>query len=181
MLSLLLTESDANKSQVAENPDQAPNIYQRYVNAAQKQYLQGKNKTQAAVQDKKVNIAMTKHDSIFPNIHLPGGISSKVGVLHVYSSSTSFKPFDDWDTCLFLPTMKSNANSEIEQATEYKNLAMEGNDWRSPIFKLGSASTSSNIPEATKGGCSTSHSCRPFNDWGPSHRESLTDWNMKYC
>ena len=58
--------------------------------------------------DKKVNMAMTKNDSIFPNIHLPGGISSK--------------------------------------ATEYKELALKGDGWESPIFKLGSASTSSNIP-----------------------------------
>jgi hypothetical protein len=81
-----------------ENPDQASNIYQRYVNAAQKQFMQGKKKTESAVQDKKVNVAMTQHDSIFPNIHLPGGISSK--------------------------------------ATEYKNMAMEGNEWRSPVFKV---------------------------------------------
>ena len=84
--------------QVIENPDQAANIYQRYVNAAQKQFMQGKQKTQAAVQDKKVNVAMTQHDSIFPDIKLPGGISSK--------------------------------------ATEFKNMAREGNEWRSPIFKV---------------------------------------------
>ena len=73
--------------------------------------MQGKNKAQAVASDKKVNMAMTKHDSIFPNIHLQGGISSK--------------------------------------ATEYKNQALEGDSWRSPIFKLGSASTSSDIPETT--------------------------------
>jgi hypothetical protein len=72
--------------------------------------MQGKNKAQAAVEDKKVNMAMTKHDSIFPNIHLQGGISSK--------------------------------------ATEYKNMAMEGNEWRSPVFSLGSAPASSTIPDA---------------------------------
>jgi hypothetical protein len=74
-------EADRAQREVAENPEQAPNVYQRYVNAAQKQYLQGKKKTQAAVQDKKVNVAITKNDSIFPNIHLPGGISSKVSHL----------------------------------------------------------------------------------------------------
>ena len=84
--------------QLKENPDQAPNIYQRYVNAAQKQFMQGKKKTQEVAQDKKVNVAMTKNDSIFPNIHLPGGISSK--------------------------------------ATEYRNQAMQGSEWRSPIFKV---------------------------------------------
>lgn len=60
--------------------------------------------------DKKANVAMTKQDSIFPNIHLPGGISSK--------------------------------------ATEYKELALKGDSWESPIFKLGSASASSDVPHA---------------------------------
>lgn len=105
-------EADRAQKEALGNPDQAANIYQRYVTAAQKQFMQGKDKAQAVAQDKKVNMAMTKQDSIFPNIHLQGGISSK--------------------------------------ATEYKNMAMEGQEWRSPIFKLGSASTSSNIPEATK-------------------------------
>lgn len=102
--------NDANDFKAIKNSDQASNIYQRYVNAAQKQFMQRKNKAQTAVEGKKINMAMTKQDSIFPNIHLPGGISSK--------------------------------------ATEYKTIAMEGHGWRSPIFKLGGASTSSNIPNA---------------------------------
>lgn len=53
---------------------------------------------------------MTKNDSIFPNIHLPGGISSK--------------------------------------ATEYKDLALKGDSWESPIFKLGSADVSNDVPAA---------------------------------
>jgi hypothetical protein len=93
---------------VIDDPEQAPNVYARYVSAAQKQFMQGKQKAQDAVADKKVNMAVTKQDSIFPNIHLSGGISSK--------------------------------------ATEYKELAMKGDKWESPVFKLGSASTSSNIP-----------------------------------
>lgn len=97
--------------QVLKNPEQAANIYQRYVTAAQKQFMQSKNKAEAVASDTKVNMAITKKDSIFPNIQLPGGISSK--------------------------------------ATEYKNQALEGTSWRSPVFKLGGASASSNIPEAT--------------------------------
>jgi hypothetical protein len=72
--------------------------------------MQGKKKTETELSDKRVNVAMTKHDSIFPNIHLPGGISSK--------------------------------------ATEYKELAMRGEKWESPIFKLGSASTTTDIAHA---------------------------------
>jgi len=103
-------EADRAQQDVKDNPEEAQNIYQRYVNAAQKQMLQGKQKAQDVAADKKVNVAMTKQDSIFPNIHLPGGISSK--------------------------------------ATEYKELALKGNGWESPIFKLGSAGRSENIKAA---------------------------------
>lgn len=67
--------------QALEDPENAPNIYNRYVSAIQKQVLQGKQKAQAVTAratNTKVNMAITKQDSIFPNIHLPGGISSKV-------------------------------------------------------------------------------------------------------
>lgn len=98
-----------------DDPEQAQNIYSRYVQAAQKQIMQGKQKAQEAKEkaaDTNVNMAMTQHDSIFPDIKLPGGISSK--------------------------------------ATEYKELARKGDKWQSPIFKLGSSPTSTNIPSAPK-------------------------------
>lgn len=75
----------------------------------------GKKKTEEVISDKKVNVAMTQHDSIFPSIKLPGGISSK--------------------------------------ATEYKELAMRGEKWESPVFALGSAAKSTNLnhaPEVTQ-------------------------------
>jgi hypothetical protein len=106
-------EADRAQREIEEGPENAPNIYQRYVTAAQKQFAQGKQKAQNAADslaDKKANVAITKQDSIFPDIHLPGGISSK--------------------------------------ATEYKELALKGDSWESPIFKLGSASPSSDIPRA---------------------------------
>ena len=49
---------------------------------------------------------------MFPNVHLPGGISS--------------------------------------EATKYKQMAREGDEWRSPIFDIGSAKASSNIPKPKK-------------------------------
>jgi len=106
-------EADRAAQEVKNNPEQASNIYQRWVAAAQKQFMQGKQKAekvQARAAETKVNMAVTKQDSIFPQIHLPGGISSK--------------------------------------ATEYKELALKGNSWESPVFKLGDASTSSNIASA---------------------------------
>ncbi|KAH0321876.1 hypothetical protein KCU74_g9185, partial [Aureobasidium melanogenum] len=59
--------------------------------------------------DKKVNMAVTQHDSMFKNISLPGGISTK--------------------------------------ATEYKELAAKGDKWESPIFSIGSAKETSNLPK----------------------------------
>lgn len=72
--------------------------------------MQGKQKADAVASNTKVNVAMTQHDSIFPNIKLPGGISSK--------------------------------------ATEWKELGLKGSTWESPVFKLGSASTTKDIPHA---------------------------------
>lgn len=99
-------EADRALEEARNDPENAPNIYKRYTEALQRRYLQGKEKAEAAkkaVEDKKVNVAITKEDSIFPNVHLPGGISSK--------------------------------------ATEYKELAKKGEKWESPVFSIGSASS----------------------------------------
>ncbi|KAL1875153.1 hypothetical protein Daus18300_003221 [Diaporthe australafricana] len=70
---------EANRAveEAREDPQSAPNIYKRYVDAFQKQLLQGKKKAADAVADKKVNYAITQEDSMFKDIKLPGGISSK--------------------------------------------------------------------------------------------------------
>jgi DNA ligase-4 len=103
-------EADRALEEARENPENAPNIYNRYVTAAQKQMLQGKQKAEEMVADKKVNYAMTKEDSIFPDIRLPGGISTK--------------------------------------ATEFKEMARKGDRWESPVFSIGGAAKSSDIPSA---------------------------------
>ncbi|KAF2838047.1 hypothetical protein M501DRAFT_1017080 [Patellaria atrata CBS 101060] len=93
------------------SPENAQNIYQRYLSAANQQIMKGKQKKEEAkeaVADKKVNMAVTQHDSMFKHIELPGGISTK--------------------------------------ATEYKELAAKGDKWESPVFSIGSAKESSNLP-----------------------------------
>ncbi|KAI0006357.1 hypothetical protein F4779DRAFT_23621 [Xylariaceae sp. FL0662B] len=70
-------EADRALDEARADPAKTPNIYNRYVSAAQKHLLQGKKKAEDIAADKKVNVAITKEDSIFPDIHLPGGISSK--------------------------------------------------------------------------------------------------------
>lgn len=112
MLFEVKQEADRALEQAREDPESTPNIYNRYMTAAQKKVLQGKQKAEGAVADKKVNYAITKEDSIFPNIHLPGGISSK--------------------------------------ATEYRDLARKGDKWESPVFSIGSAAKSTDIPAAPK-------------------------------
>lgn len=105
-------EADRALDEARDDTENIPNIYSRYVTAAQKKMLQGKQKAEAVTADKKVNYAVTKEDSMFPDIHLPGGISSK--------------------------------------ATEYKDLARKGDRWESPVFSIGTASRSNDIPAAPK-------------------------------
>jgi len=92
-----------------KDPENAPNIYQSYVNSFQKQLTEKKKKAEAIASKTSVNVAVTQQDSMFKNISLPGGISSK--------------------------------------ATEYKQLAAKGDRWESPVFSIGSAKATSNIPK----------------------------------
>lgn len=110
MIFQIKQEADRALEEAQQDPENIPNIYNRYVSAAQKQILLGKQKAENVVADKKVNYAITKEDSMFPHIHLPGGISSK--------------------------------------ATEYKELARKGDKWESPVFSIGSAQRSHDIPHA---------------------------------
>ncbi|KAH0435087.1 hypothetical protein CcaCcLH18_04985 [Colletotrichum camelliae] len=105
-------EADRALDEARSDPERTPNIYNRYVTAIQKRTLQGKQKAEEAVADKKVNVAITKEESIFPNINLPGGISTK--------------------------------------ATEYKELARKGERWESPVFSIGKANKSTDIPDAPR-------------------------------
>jgi len=74
--------------------------------------MQGKQKAEAIAADKKVNMAVTKEDSIFPNIHLPGGISSK---------ATEYKELarkgDKWESPVF-KLGSSSPSTNIPSATE---------------------------------------------------------------
>ncbi|KAI5368285.1 putative bactericidal permeability-increasing protein, alpha/beta domain superfamily [Septoria linicola] len=110
-------EVDRVTEEAKNNPDpeNIQNIYQKYFNAFQKQMQKGQQKKEAAkerAKDTNVNVAVTQNDSIFKNISLPGGISTK--------------------------------------ATEYQELAGKGDRWESPIFSIGSASETKNLPAAQK-------------------------------
>jgi len=60
-----------------DDPDQAQNIYSQYVSAFQKKMTEKKEQAKQKSADTKVNLAVTQQDSIFKNISLPGGISTK--------------------------------------------------------------------------------------------------------
>lgn len=105
-------EVEKGKEAAKQDPENAQNIFQQYFNAYQQKATEKKEKAKQKTKDTDVNIAMTKEDSMFKNISLPGGISTK--------------------------------------ATEYKQLAEKGERWESPVFGLGSAKPSSNLPTTHK-------------------------------
>ncbi|PNY27521.1 Uncharacterized protein TCAP_02554 [Tolypocladium capitatum] len=109
MLFQIKQEADrpAKESRDGEAAKKA-SFHQRYYQAAQKRFLDGKEKGKGATDDKKVHIAMTMEGSILPNVKLPGSVSSK--------------------------------------AAEYKELARKGEKWESPVFSVGSAGKSTDIP-----------------------------------
>lgn len=75
-------EADKAAEDAKRNPDpeNIQNIYQRYASAANQRVMQGKQKKaelEERAKDTKVNVAVTQQDSIFKDIALPGGISTK--------------------------------------------------------------------------------------------------------
>jgi Family of unknown function (DUF5923)/Protein of unknown function (DUF4449) len=91
-------EVEKTKADLINNPDpeNAKNIYQNYFETFRSQMLAGKQKSQEVAADKKVNVAMTQHDSIFKDIKLEKGISTK---------ATEYKELaakgDKWESPIF--------------------------------------------------------------------------------
>ncbi|CAO2655235.1 Nn.00g102990.m01.CDS01 [Neocucurbitaria sp. VM-36] len=121
------TEADRAEAEAKRNPDpqNLQNMYQRYANAAQKRVMQGKQKKEELkekTKDTQVNMAVTQHDSIFKNISLPGGISSK---------ATEYKELaakgDKWESPIF----------SIGSAKETSSLPKIGNVTRKPHGRPG--------------------------------------------
>jgi hypothetical protein len=110
------TDRAQEEAKSTNDPEQKANIYQRYFNAWQREIQKQKEEKEAKAKevasDKKVNVAITQQDSMFKNISLPGGISTK--------------------------------------ATEYRQLAEKGDKWESPVFSIGSAKESSNLPAPSR-------------------------------
>ncbi|KAI1822523.1 hypothetical protein F4861DRAFT_514264 [Xylaria intraflava] len=81
MLYQIKLEADRALEEARADPENAPSIYRRYLDAARQQMAQKKQKAreQAAAKagQKNVNLAITREDSMLPDVQLPGGISSK--------------------------------------------------------------------------------------------------------
>lgn len=101
MLYDIKTEADRAEAEAKRNPDpqNLQNMYQRYASSAQNRIMQGKQKKEQLkerTKDTQVNVAVTQHDSIFKNISLPGGISTK---------ATEYKELaakgDKWESPIF--------------------------------------------------------------------------------
>jgi hypothetical protein len=121
------TEADRAEAEAKRNPDpqNIQNMYQRYASAMQHRVMQGKQKKEQAKEkasDTQVNMAVTQHDSIFKNISLPGGISSK---------ATEYKELaakgERWESPIF----------SIGSAKETSSLPQVGKVTRKPHGRAG--------------------------------------------
>ena len=139
---------EANRVAVAaqNDPENAPNIYKRYVDAAQKTLTKKQQQAQEMAADKKANVAMTQLDSIFPQIKLPGGISSK---------ATEYKQLaakgDKWESPIF----------GIGSSPETSNLPHA-----SPVTRKAHSAASGGVrgPQNLESGPTTLDRAQPRND-----------------
>lgn len=100
------------QAKINPDPDNKQSVWQRYATAFKNQTQKDKDqKPKPPSDDKKLNIALAQEDSIFKDVTLPGGISSK--------------------------------------ASEYRALALKGEKWQSPVFSIGSAKETANLPSVS--------------------------------
>jgi hypothetical protein len=72
------TEAKRAQEAAREDPENAPSIFARYSDSIRARAQAKAKKAESVVKrDTKVQTVMTLHDSIFPDIELPGGVSSK--------------------------------------------------------------------------------------------------------
>lgn len=130
---------DAKKAQAQakEDPENAKNIFKHYADAYKEKMLRQKEdkqakaeKAKAKLQEKQVetNIAFTKDQRISTKWNNGQGL-----------------PIDAQEK-----DPKSGSGRFTLKAQEYKDLAYSGQKWESPVFSLGSAKESSNLPKAAQ-------------------------------
>lgn len=98
------------------DPENAPSLFSRYADAMRAR-AQAKAKKAEAVSRTKVQTIMNLHDSIFPDIELPGGISSKATEYAELAAKG-----EKWESPIF----------SIGDAAESKHIPSAGNVTRKP-------------------------------------------------
>tara|TARA_R110002003_G_scaffold388_12_gene19366 strand:- start:4160 stop:7036 length:2877 start_codon:yes stop_codon:yes gene_type:complete len=158
MLYDVKVEADKAEAEAKRNPDpqNLQNIYQRYASAAQKRVMQGKQKKEQLkekTKDTQVNMAVTQHDSIFKNISLPGGISSK---------ATEYKELaakgDKWESPIF----------SIGSAKETSSLPKVAHVTRKPHGRAGGYGSDMGSATGTGQGLGASQGLNPAQGVNPT-------------
>jgi hypothetical protein len=133
------------------SPENAQNIYQRYASAANQKILQGKEK-KAQLQERskntKVNVAVTKKDSIFPQVSLPGGISTKATEYKELASKG-----DKWESPVFsIGSAKQTSNfPSAPKISRKPHSTAAGYSGKSGLVGAGSDNTTSGYSSGTTG------------------------------
>lgn len=125
------------KADAKRNPENAENVFKQYFNAYQQRMTRTKEKNakkkedaKATAQQKQVqtNIAFLRDDRISKNWNSGKGV-----------------PIDE---------QEKNANSGsgkfTAKAGDYNKLAHDGQKWESPVFSIGSARESTNLPKVSQ-------------------------------
>lgn len=116
-------EVEKAKQQAKNDPESVPNMYQRYLTAFQKEAMKKREQAQKIAQDKKVNVATTKEESMFKHISFPGGISTKAA-----EYKERARKGEGWQNELFglgsaKPTGTFKPSKEITRKSPYRNRA----------------------------------------------------------
>jgi hypothetical protein len=166
MLYDVKVEADKAEAEAKRNPDpeHLQNMYQRYASAAQQRIMQGKQKKEQLkekTKDTQVNMAVTQHDSIFKNISLPGGISSK---------ATEYKELaakgDKWESPIF----------SIGSAKETSSLPTAPKVTRKPHGRAGGYGSDLGQATGTGQGLGASQGLNPAQGINPSGFDSTSQY-----
>lgn len=166
MLYDVKVEADKAAAEAKRNPDpqNLQNIYQRYATAANQRVMQGKQKKEQLkekTKDTQVNMAVTQHDSIFKNISLPGGISSK---------ATEYKELaakgDKWESPIF----------SIGSAKETTSLPQSPKVTRKPHGRAGGYGSDLGQATGTSQGLGASQGLNPAQGINPSGFDNTSQY-----
>src|SRR5690606_16722192 len=116
-------EAEKAKEQAKRDPESVPNMYERYMQAFQREAVKRREQAQKIAKDKKVNVATTKEESMFKHITFAGGISTKAA-----EYKERARKGDGWQNELFglgsaQPTSTFKPSKEISRRSPYRNRA----------------------------------------------------------